>query len=125
MKLRLVSGMKDVAAAGTAERLVTAVDTDVVLSVIFQADGDNGIIIGDSTVKWGSGADRIGAIVSDGQGSAAEPVQQLTMSMPSAIDLGLKGIQSAPVLDLYDVWVDAETTGHDITWTGIAIGGPA
>ncbi len=118
-KYGIVSGVKVVAAAGTAERLVSASSEATRLSIVtFQALDTHGIIIGDSGVVFATGSTQNGLMVSDGTLNAGL-FPQVTLDLGSALNPGLKGVHGSPFIDLYNIWVDAETNDDRVFWFGL------
>lgn len=117
-KMTPVSGVKVVTAAGTAERLVSASSDATRLAVVtLLCPGDQGIIIGDSGVDWTAGSTQEGLIVGDGT-LASGVFSSVSIDLLSA-DVGLKGVHGMPFIDLYDLWVDAETSSDRVLWFGL------
>ena len=115
-KLSPVSGVKIVAAAGTAERLVSASSEATRLSIVTFACNDNdGVVIGDSGIVWADGNTREGLIISDGVGTTGGTLTA-TIDLLSGWNGGLKGVHGMPYIDLFDLWADVETSGEHVWW---------
>ncbi len=118
-KYSIVSGVKVVTAAGTAERLVSASSEATRLSIVtFQCPGDHGIVLGDSGVVFAAGSTQEGLIVGDGTLNSAL-FSSLTIDLGSALNPGLKGVHGTPYIDLFDFWVDAQTSSDRVFWFGL------
>ncbi len=121
-KLQPVSGVKVVAAAGTAERLIsTSGPATKVVAVRFTAPGDMGIIIGDSGVDWTAGATQEGMVISDGT-LASTVFASVDLNVLEGMGAGMKFVNGMPYIDLFDIYVDAETTSDRIFWMGWRVG---
>ena len=117
-KMTPVSGVKVVTAAGTRVRLVSSSSDATRLAVVtFLCPGDHGIVIGDDGVDWTGGTTQEGLIVGDGT-LASGVFSSVSIDLLSA-DVGLKGVHGMPYIDLYDLWVDAETNDDRVFWFGL------
>lgn len=120
--VKILTGNVNVAAAGTAKILTqtaagSAIEAGTYAKmIVFQAIGTHGVVIGDSSVLWGTSATRRGTVVSDGAG-AATTINEVTLIAPGAQDATGRFVEGGPAFDLSEIYVDVETNGDDLWWT--------
>jgi hypothetical protein len=124
MKLIVQTGNQVVTAAGTKEAIVvddhTAAPFRAILLTI-SATADEGIIVGDTNVLWGTDTTRRGLVVSDGTGSSSS-INSVTLSVPGSDTVGRHGAESLPYINLNELYVDAETSADSCWWFALCIG---
>lgn len=114
--LKMRSGKKDIAAAGTAERLISSSsEASRFTTVTISARGDHTIIIGGSGALLTASAEE-GLYVSDGTGAAGSS-QSVTLTVADGDRRGMK-FDQGPFIDLFEIFADTLTSGHNVFWFG-------